>query len=39
LGHWTRPFAIEHGDLLAEREDFQSGVGPTALEDSEGCKE
>jgi len=30
------PFAFEHGDLLSEGEDFESGIAPTANENSEG---
>ena len=29
-----RPFLLQHGDLLAEGEDFERGVAPTAEEDS-----
>jgi hypothetical protein len=25
---WTRSLAFEDGDLLAESEDFQRGIGP-----------
>ena len=27
---WPRPFAFQHGDLLAEGEDFESGIASTA---------
>ena len=30
----TRPFPLEHGDLLPQGEDLQSSVMPTAEEDS-----
>ena len=30
------PFSFEHGDLLSEGEDFESGIAPTANENSEG---
>ena len=33
-----RSLAFEHGDLLAEGEDFESGVAATAQEDAE-CRE
>jgi hypothetical protein len=36
---WSRPFAFQHGDLLAEGEDFESGIASTAKEDSDGNKE
>ena len=34
-----RPFALEHGDLLSEGEDFQGGIASTAEEDSDGGNE
>ena len=37
--YWSRPFAFEHGDLLSEGEDFESGIAPTAKEDPEGRNE
>ena len=36
---WSRPFPFQHGDLLAEGEDFESGIASTAKEDSDGNKE
>jgi hypothetical protein len=30
--------ALEHRDLLAEREDLQSGIGVIAEEDAHGCE-
>src|SRR6202011_3449309 len=33
-----RPFALEHRDLLAEREDLQSGIGATAEADAHGSE-
>jgi hypothetical protein len=34
--HWARPFTFEDRDLLAEGEDFEGRVTPTAKEDSDG---
>jgi hypothetical protein len=36
---WPRPFPSQHGDLLAEGEDFESGIASTAKKDSDGEKE
>ena len=33
-----RSFALEHRDLLAEREDLQRRLGATAEEDAHGCE-
>jgi hypothetical protein len=35
---WPRSLALEHRDLLAEREDLQSGIGVIAEEDAHGCE-
>jgi hypothetical protein len=32
---WARPFALEHGELLSEGEDFKGGVAATAEEDAD----
>ena len=36
---WPRPFPFQHGDLLAEGEDFEGGIASTPEEDSDGSKE
>ena len=36
---WPRPFAFEHGDLLSEGEDFESGVAATAEKHAGGRNE
>ncbi len=36
---WPRPFPFQHGDLLAEDEDFEGGIASTTEEDSDGSKE
>ena len=33
---WPRPFPFQHGELLAEGEDFESGIASTAKKDFEG---
>jgi hypothetical protein len=33
---WPRPFPFQHGDLLAEGEDFEGGIASTTEEDSDG---
>jgi len=35
---WPRPFALEHGYLLTEGEDLQSGIAPSAKKKSGGLK-
>ena len=32
--HWSRSFALEHGDLLSEGEDLESRIGSTLEEDT-----
>ena len=36
---WPWPFSSEHGDLLAEREDFEGGITSTAEKHSDAGKE
>jgi hypothetical protein len=36
---WPRPLPFQHGELLAEGEDFEGGIASTAKEDSDGDKE
>ena len=36
---WPRPLPLQHGDLLAEGEDFEGGIASTPKEDSDGDKE
>jgi hypothetical protein len=36
---WTQPFPFQHGDLLSEGEDFESGIATAAKEDAYGDKE
>ena len=35
---WTRPFPLQHGDLLSEGEDFKCRIASTAKEDAYGDK-
>jgi hypothetical protein len=37
--HGPRPFTFEHGKLLSEGEDLESGIASIAKEDSEGGHE
>jgi len=32
---WPRSFAFQHGDLLAEGEDLESGIASTAKKDAD----
>ena len=36
--HRPRALALQHRDLLSEREDLQSEIGAPAEEDTQGCE-
>ena len=36
---WPRPFTLEHGKLLSDGEDLESGIASIAKEDAEGGHE